>query len=331
MEVCGTHTMAIARFGLRKRFPKDLNLISGPGCPVCVTPCDMVDQAIAMANEPGVCLVTFGDMLRVPGSSSSLQAELEKGCDIRLVYSPFDALEMANQEPHKSFVFLGIGFETTSPLVAATVMKARETNLDNFFVLPAFKLIPPALHALASNAQTKLRGYMCPGHVSTIIGTKPYQNICDAHRIPCVVTGFEAKDILQGLCMLLAQTNEGEAKVENQYTRAVQPHGNKKAKALLNRVFSQEDTNWRGIGDIPGSGLSFNKDYSEFDARTKVLVRVETSHELPKGCACGEVLSGLIPPPECPLYARKCTPEHPIGPCMVSSEGACAAFYTFGE
>ncbi|MFH1131811.1 MAG: hydrogenase formation protein HypD [Pseudomonadota bacterium] len=330
MEVCGTHTVAISRFGLRTRLPPELRLVSGPGCPVCVTSCELIDQAVAMAREPGVSLISFGDIMRVPGTSSTLNAERANGRDVRVVYSSFDALEISRREPHLKFVFFGIGFETTTPTIAATLVKAHEMGAKNFYVLPSFKLIPPAMIALASSEQTNIDGFICPGHVSAIIGTAPYKILASEHKMPCVITGFEASDILEGITMLLRQLADGKTDVENQYLRAVPPNGNPTARAILERVFSTCDANWRGIGIIPGSGLDFKDEFAAFDARLQIPVEIDCKEDLPKGCSCGEVIRGLMSPSECPLFGQRCRPEHPVGPCMVSSEGSCAAHFNYG-
>jgi hydrogenase expression/formation protein HypD len=331
MEVCGTHTVAISRFGLRSRLPAELRLVSGPGCPVCVTSCELIDQAVAMAREPGVSVVSFGDVMRVPGTFSSLDAERANGRDVRVVYSAFDALEISRREPHLKFVFFGIGFETTSPTVAATLVRARKIGSTNFFVLPAFKLIPPAMVVLASSEQTNIDGFICPGHVSSILGTEPYRTLASEHRVPCVITGFEALDIVEGITMLLRQIDEGRSVVENQYRRAVPSSGNPTARAVLQRVFSTCDAGWRGMGAIRDSGLEFTEEFSAFDARLQVPVEIRTESDLPEGCSCGEVIRGLMPPTDCPLFGGRCRPEHPVGPCMVSSEGSCAAYYNYGK
>jgi hydrogenase expression/formation protein HypD len=330
MEVCGTHTMAICRHGLRARLPKNLRLISGPGCPACVTPCDQIDAAVAMSAEPGVTLVTFGDMLRVPGSTSSLERERADGRDIRVVYSPLDGLNMATEEPDRLFVFLGIGFETTSPLVAATLVRAAELHARNFLLIPAFKLVPPAMAALVRGKETKIDGFLCPGHVSAIIGSAPYEEISSAMGVPCVITGFEALDILEGIAMSLEQIAGGRSQVEIQYSRAVPQNGNPEAMKLAASVFRPCDSQWRGIGFIPNSGLELNEEFAAFNARGRIEVEIRGAPDLQEGCSCGEVMTGLLTPFECPLFGSACDPSHPIGPCMVSSEGACAAYHRYG-
>ena len=329
MEVCGTHTMAIGRAGLRSVVPRDLRLLSGPGCPVCVTPCAQIDRMIAMAGEPGVTVATFGDMMRVPGSTSCLDIERSSGRDVRIVYSATEALDIAVNEPERLVVFFGIGFETTSPTVAATLRQARQEGTSNFLVLPAFKLVPPAMDALVEDGQTRIDGFICPGHVSTIIGASPYGRIASARSIPCVITGFEPLDILEAMALLLEQRAGGRAEVEVQYSRAVPRAGNRVALDLMAEVFRPCDATWRGIGVIPGSGLDLAPDFSGFDARVRVPVEVEDAPDLPDGCECGDVMRGIIVPHECPLFGRTCTPVSPVGPCMISSEGPCAAHHRF--
>ena len=330
MEVCGSHTAAIHRHGLRGRLPRDLRLLSGPGCPVCVTPATQIDQAIAMTAEPGVLLATFGDMVRVPGRSSSLEQERGKGRPVLVVSSALEALELARARPTELVVFFGIGFETTSPTVAATLMRAAEYGVDNFLVLCAFKLIPPALRLLAASGETTVSGFICPGHVSAIIGKEPYRSVAQKHKVPCVIAGFEASDILQAVAMLLEQRASGRSEVEIQYSRAVPATGNPVARAYLERVFAVADAQWRGIGMIPRSGLRLSEEFRRFDALERVTVEVADGPDLPRGCSCGAVMRGLLEPPGCPLFGTACTPATPQGPCMVSTEGACAAWYRFG-
>jgi hydrogenase expression/formation protein HypD len=331
MEVCGTHTMAIGRHGLRSRLPAGLRLISGPGCPACVTPCELIDTAIVMSREPGVTLLSFGDMMRVPGTQSTLSREKAAGHDIRVIYSPSDALDLAEAEKERLFVLLGIGFETTSPSVAAMLIDARDKAARNIFVLPAFKLVPPAMAALVSNRRALIDGFLCPGHVSAIIGCGPYESLAHDMSVPCVITGFEALDILKGVVMLLEQIDSERAAVEVQYTRAVPRMGNPTAMDLSARVFRPCDSYWRGIGLISKSGLELRDDYAVYDARARIDVEAPPARDLAEGCSCGDVMSGLLAPTECPLFGKACDPCHPVGPCMVSSEGACAAYHRYGE
>jgi len=328
MEVCGTHTMNIGRYGLRRLLPPHIQLISGPGCPVCVTTTKEMDMMIKIA-EKDVIVATFGDLMHVPGSHTNLIQQRAKGADVRVVYSSFDALRLASKNL-RPVVFLGVGFETTAPTVAATIIEAKKKKIKNFFVFSAHKLIPPAMEALISSPDLNIDGFICPGHVSVIIGLKPYKILAERHKVPCVVTGFELLDILQGILMLIKQIEEGEAKAEIQYTRAVKEEGNLRAKEVMDEVFSPCDTNWRGLGLIPKSGLCFRKDYKEFDVNSHFDIKADKSKD-PPGCRCGDVLKGKIIPPQCPLFAKVCRPDHPIGPCMVSSEGSCASYYKYRD
>jgi hydrogenase expression/formation protein HypD len=330
MEVCGTHTMSIYQYGIRSLLPPGVRLISGPGCPVCVTPVGYVDRAVACARLPETIVATFGDMVRVPGSSSSLLEERARGADIRIVYSPLDALALAGKNPGKRIVFLGVGFETTAPTIAATLITARSRGIGNFFVLSAHKTIPVPMRILSSDPELGIDGFLCPAHVSAVIGADAYRFLAGEHGVPCVVTGFEPADILQGVAMLARQVKEGRSTVENEYRRFVTAGGNAKAKELLSRVFTQADTAWRGLGVIPESGLEIADEFADLDAEKTVAVRVEEPRE-PAGCLCGEVLKGKIAPADCPLFATACTPEQPVGACMVSSEGSCAAAYKYGQ
>lgn len=330
MEVCGTHTVTISRMGLRKLFPSNLKLLSGPGCPVCVTPNDYLDRAIAYSRRNDVIVVTFGDMVKVPGSTSSLEKEKGERADIRIVYSPIDSLGVAQNNPEKKIIFLGVGFETTSPTIAATIKTAKEQNMNNFFVYSAHKLIPPAMDVLLKDKEVQVDGFICPGHVSTIIGSEPYEFIPEKYNIPCVITGFEPLDVVESIYMLVKQIIEQEEpKVQIQYTRSVKREGNPKAVALMNEVFAEEDSDWRGLGIIPKSGLGIKDKFSDFDAEKNIKVEVEPTREN-KQCICGDILRGVKNPLQCKLFGKACTPENPIGACMVSSEGTCAACYKYG-
>ncbi|OYD14937.1 hydrogenase formation protein HypD [candidate division WOR-3 bacterium JGI_Cruoil_03_51_56] len=326
MEVCGTHTMAISGFGIRQAVDKRLKLLSGPGCPVCVTTQEEIDGAIGLAENPDITLVTFGDMMRVPGSRCSLEQEKAKGADVRVIYSAMDALDFADAENGRQFVFLGIGFETTAPTVAAAVLAAQHRGIENLSVLPMFKLIPPALEKIVSSKRVNISGFILPGHVSTIIGTRKYQFLVEKYRMPSCITGFEASDIVQGIYMLLKQMKEGP-EVAIQYRRIVRPEGNPEARHIMETVFEPVDAAWRGIGMMPGSGLGFREDFGLFDAHKRFEFKPRKPRKT--GCRCGEVMLGLITPPECKLFGKICTPEMPVGPCMVSSEGACAAYYKY--
>ncbi len=328
MGVCGTHTMAIFRSGIKALLPETITLLSGPGCPVCVTAQREIDAFIKLAGIQNVIVATFGDLLRVPGAHSSLQKERAEGKEVRIVYSAFDALELARKNPQKEVVFLGVGFETTAPTIAASLIEAEKRNLKNFCVLSAHKLVPPALTVLMKAEGVKIDGFICPGHVSVIIGSGAYLPVVEKYHIPCVVSGFEPADILQAIYMLVKQLEAGDAKLENEYGRAVTFEGNEKARQIMYQVFEPADAPWRGIGTIPGSGLKIRKEFDSFNAKKKFDLSVPDSKE-PKGCACGEILMGLKTPPECPLYKKVCTPGHPVSPCMVSTEGTCAAYYKY--
>jgi len=327
MEVCGTHTMAAFRSGLPQLLPDRVHLVSGPGCPVCVTDPSYLDAAIDLCGRPDVIVATFGDMVRVPGTDSSLERERAAGAGVRIVYSPSDALVLARECPSKQIVFLGIGFETTAPTVAWAIWAARE-NLKNFSVLCAHKTMPKAMDALVRDKAINIHGFICPGHVSVITGSQIFEFICERYRIPCVVSGFEAWDILKSVEMLLRQLADGRAEVENEYSRSVTEHGNATAQRLMNEVFEPCDAAWRGIGMIEGSGLAIREQYSRFDAAKVLNVQFPTAHVNPL-CNCGSVLRGVASPADCRLFGRPCSPTHPIGPCMVSGEGVCAAYYKY--
>jgi hydrogenase expression/formation protein HypD len=329
MEVCGTHTMAIAQSGIRGLLPAPITLLSGPGCPVCVTPMADIDRMIAIARLDGAIMATFGDMMRVPGSHGSLGQAKAAGADVRLVYSPLDALALATANPGRQVVFAGVGFETTAPTIAATVIKALRRRMTNFTVYPAFKLVPPALEAILSGGQVNVDGFLLPGHVSAVIGTAPYRFVAERHRRPCAIAGFEPLDILAGIVSLMEQRRSGQAAIENCYTRSVPPDGNPAALRLLDKVFTPVDAAWRAIGVIPGSGLAFRPPYAGFDAAQRFPVNVAEQAE-PAGCLCGRVMMGLARPGQCGHFGLACTPIQPVGPCMVSSEGACAAWYKYG-
>ncbi len=326
MEVCGTHTVAIARHGLRECLPDGVRLISGPGCPVCVTPQDQIDLFIALGGLEGVTLATFGDMVRVPGTETSLEQARAEGADVLVVYSPMDAVEAASRRPEEQVVFFGIGFETTAPAVALAILEAQRRGLENFSVLCAHKLIPPAMMALLQS-EVPVDGFICPGHVSVIIGSEVYEPVAERGKA-CVVAGFEPADVLAAVRMLVLQVKDGRSEVELEYTRAVRPEGNRKAQGLLRQVFRVSDASWRGLGTIPASGYELGEEFEEFDATRRLDVEPPESRE-PEGCRCGDVLRGAIEPPECPLFGKSCTPRKPVGSCMVSSEGTCQAHYRY--
>jgi len=330
MEVCGTHTMSIFKSGIRTALPPDMSLLSGPGCPVCVTAQGEIDGFIELSSVRDVIIATFGDLMRVPGRTSSLQRERAEGRDIRVVYSANDALEIAAKNPGKKVVFLGVGFETTAPTIAASILTAKNTGLGNFSVISAHKLVPPALEALMNLPNLRLDGLILPGHVSVIIGERAYGPLVQKHAMPCAIAGFEPVDILQAVSRLLEQIEKGKPKIENCYPRAVGYEGNRKAQQVMETVFERVDAAWRGLGEIPSSGLAIRDEFASFDAR-KIFDLDFPDAEEPKGCVCGEILTGLKIPPECPLYMRACTPMDPVGTCMVSSEGTCAAYSRYHE
>lgn len=328
MEVCGTHTVAIARNGIRDLMPEGLRLASGPGCPVCVTCNRDIDTVIALARIPNVTITTFGDMTRVPGSTSSLLAEQAAGRSVEIVYSPLDALAFAKAHPEREVVFVGVGFETTTPLVAMAIKRAKAMGLSNFTVFAAHKNMPGALELLVGDPTLELDALILPGHVSTIIGAEPYRFLAEKYGIPGVIAGFEPVDVLQGIAMLVRQLHEGRAEIEIAYARGVMPEGNPVALAAIDEVFETCTATWRGLGDIPGSGYRIRDEFANFDAVRRFEPDVEPTRD-PKGCRCGDVLRARIAPNECPLFRTVCTPENPVGPCMVSSEGSCAAYYRY--
>lgn len=330
MEVCGTHTMSIFRSGIRELLPENVKIISGPGCPVCVTPNHIIDIAIALSRLREICITTFGDMMKVPGSSSSLLKERGRNADIKVVYSAKDSLTIAEQNQDKKVVFFGIGFETTAPTVASTLIDASNKGLRNFFILPANKLIPPAIKALLDHGETNINGFLLPGHVSVIIGEEPYKFIATDYKIPCVIAGFEPVDIVYAIHQLVDMIVTDTIEIENCYKRSVKREGNRIARKIMEDVFFVCDSDWRGLGVIPDSGLDINDKYRDFNVIDNIKVEVEESKEHP-GCLCGEVLRGVSSPLDCSLFGDVCTPESPAGPCMVSSEGTCAAYYKYGN
>ncbi len=328
MEVCGTHTMSIARHGIKKLLPESVRLISGPGCPVCVTPTRYIDHAMALAQRPKTTIVTFGDMIRVPGSRSSLEREQARGADIRVVFSPLETLALAEQEPSREFVFLGIGFETTAPVVAGLILKAADGQTLNVSVLGAPKVMPPPMRALAGDPEVPVDGYICPAHVSTIIGIGLYEEIVRDFGISCVVAGFEPVDILHSIHLIIERIARDDPGVDLEYSRIVRLEGNTKAQAIIARVFRSVDAEWRGLGVIPDSGLDIRAEFAHFDAAKRFPVNLDSVKEHIT-CRCGDVLRGTLAPQECPLFSTSCTPKHPIGPCMVSTEGTCAAAFKY--
>lgn len=331
MEVCGGHTHAIFKYGIEDLLPANITMIHGPGCPVCVIPTGRVDDALSIAAQPGVIFTTFGDAMRVPGSRTSLLDAKARGADVRMVYSPLDALKLAKKNPERHIVFLGLGFETTAPSTAMTVLQAAKDEVENFSVFCNHIMIVPALKALLDSPDLQLDGFVGPGHVSTVIGTKPYEFVPREYGKPVVVAGFEPLDVLQSVYMLVKQITEGRAEVENQYARVVPRGGNQKALAAIFEVFEPRDFfEWRGLGSIAHSGMKLKSKYAPFDAESKFTVPGLKIAD-PKACQCGEILKGVKKPWECKVFGTACTPETPIGSCMVSSEGACAAYYNFGR
>jgi hydrogenase expression/formation protein HypD len=327
MEVCGGHTMAIHRFGLASLLPSNIRLISGPGCPVCVSSQLFIDKAMAYSKIPGTIITTYGDLIRVPGSSTSLEKERAAGSDIRIVYSALESLEIARGNPEKNVIFLGIGFETTAPATAATIIKAKKEKISNFFVLSAHKVMPPVMKALVEEG-VKINGFIAPGHVTAITGTSIYNDLASVYGLGVVVSGFEPADLMQAVLMLAIQMESGTPKVEIQYQRVVHYKGNIIAQQLLDEVFVHSDDSWRGLGMIPDSGLKIRENFSSFDAEKQFTVNVPESVE-PKGCMCGQILRGIKTPEDCTLFGKKCSPSHPVGACMVSAEGTCATYYKY--
>ncbi|MFW5864285.1 MAG: hydrogenase formation protein HypD [bacterium] len=330
MEVCGTHTVSLFRSGVKSMLPESLHLISGPGCPVCVTAQGYIDGACELARRPDVIIATYGDMVRVPGKDGSLADFRGQGAVVQVVYSARDAVKLARQNPDKAVVFLAVGFETTAPTTAAVLLEAEASGLENFFVLPGHKLVVPAMMALLAGGDVPIDGFMCPGHVSVIIGAQAYAPVAREHGKPCVVTGFEPAQMLEGILAILKQIEAEKAEVENVYRVAVSDRGNPVAMQMVDRVFEPGDAVWRALGTIPGSGLILRGEYEKFNAARKYELDTETDYEAP-GCRCGEVIQGKLSPPDCALFGKVCTPIKPVGPCMVSSEGACAAWYKYGR
>lgn len=329
MEVCGTHTQNFFRFGVDRLLPENIRLICGPGCPVCVSTQGYIDQAIALSGGKDKIILSFGDMLRVPGRHSTLEKERAMGGDVRVVYSPLDSLKIAEDNPDKKIVFLAVGFETTAPAVALSIIRAKKNRLKNLFFYSALKLIPPAMEFILRDKRTGLKGFLCPGHVSCIIGARAYDFIPARHKIGCCVTGFEPLDILEGIYFILRQIISQRPGVDNQYSRAVTRQGNLKAQKIISRVFSVCDAEWRGLGRIKKSGLRINRAFSRFDAQREFSLNSTGKKDHALKCRCADVLKGLILPVGCRLFAKACRPEKPLGPCMVSSEGACNAYYKY--
>lgn len=331
MEVCGTHTHNFFRFGLDKITSKNLRLISGPGCPVCVSSQQYIDQAIAYAGEKNIIVATFGDMLRVPGTRSTLEQARAFFSNVKILYSPLDSLKLAKAYPAKRIVFLAVGFETTIPTIALSVLLAKKAKLENLFFFSSLKLIPPVMGYLLQDKRLRLDGFLCPGHVSVVIGSEAYAFIPKKWGLACCVAGFEPLDILEGLYLLARQVVHSKAKVDNQYIRAVTKNGNRKARQLMHKVFKVEDAEWRGLGKIAASGMGLRNEFRAFDASAILGLRYKhsTTNDRARACRCADVLKGIIIPKECPMFASICNPDNPQGPCMVSQEGACNAYYKY--
>ena len=330
MEICGGQTHTIVKSGIDDLLPSNLVLVHGPGCPVCVTPLELIDKAVAIASQPDIIFTSFGDMLRVPGSEKDLLTVKAAGGDVRIVYSPLDALKLAQQNPEKKIVFFAVGFETTAPANAMSVWQAQQLNLSNFSILCSHVLVPPAMEAILSSPVNCVQGFLAAGHVCTVMGYEEYIPLASKYHVPIVVTGFEPIDILQGILMTVKQLEEGNGEVQNQYTRAVRREGNRAAQKLIRQVFETIDRSWRGIGIIPKSGYQLRHEYSKFDAEKVFDVATIHTQESPL-CIAGQVMQGFKKPHDCSAFGIQCTPDHPLGAPMVSSEGACAAYYHYGK
>lgn len=329
MEVCGTHTVSIFRAGIRQILPKNIELVSGPGCPVCVTEESYIDKAVAYAKNSEIIIATFGDMLKVPGSEKNLSEIQAEGANIKIVYSPLDCLEIAKENPDKKIIFLAVGFETTAPTAAATILSAKNFGIKNLFFLSAQKLVPPALKMILNDAKVKVDGFLLPGHVAVVTGTKIFEFLSKDYKIPSVVTGFAAEEILSAILNLLTQIDEKNFEVANEYKSVVKTEGNISAQKILYEVYEKVDADWRGLGKIKNSGLKICKNFSEFDIEKIFPVEIKKISKK-TACRCGEVLQGIISPPKCPLFGKTCQPLHAVGPCMVSVEGVCAAWFKYG-
>ncbi len=328
MEVCGGQTHSIVKYGLDQIIPEQIELIHGPGCPVCVTPMEILDQAMVLASRPDVIFCSFGDMLRVPGSTQDLLSVKASGGDVRIVYSPLDAVKLAQQNPDKEIVFLAVGFETTAPANALSVIQAEQMQLDNYSLLISHVLVPPAIEALMTSSDCRVQGFLAAGHVCTVMGYEEYRPLVEKHNVPIIVTGFEPLDILQGIYLCVKQLEEGRAELENQYSRVVKEEGNRPAQEIINKVFAISPRQWRGIGEIPNSGFGLSDSYSRFDASKRFdLSGIQTKED--EECISGLIMQGAKKPNECPAFGTRCTPEKPLGAPMVSSEGACSAYYRY--
>ena len=328
MEICGGQTHSIVKYGIDELLPREITLVHGPGCPVCVTPLELIDKALMIASRPDVIFCSFGDMLRVPGSECDLFAVKARGGTVKVLYSPMDCIKLAEQNPDKQVVFFAVGFETTAPAHAMAVFEARRRGIKNFSILVSHVLVPPAMEAILGSPECKVQGFLAAGHVCTVMGIDEYFPVAAKYKVPIVITGFEPLDILQGISMCVAQLEEGRHEVENQYSRSVREHGNRPAQELIEKVFQVVDRKWRGVGQIPHSGLGLRPEYAEFDAEQRFGVTGYTAEESPV-CISGLIMQGLKRPSECPAFGAMCTPEKPLGAPMVSSEGACAAYFRY--
>jgi hydrogenase expression/formation protein HypD len=330
MEVCGGQTHSLVKNGILRMLPEEIEMIHGPGCPVCVTPLELIDEAIFLAMEKDVILCSFGDMLRVPGSSKSLLEAKAEGADIRIMYSPLEAVQLAKKNPDKEVVFFAVGFETTAPANALSVIHASEQKVQNYSILASHVLVPPAIEAVMNDKEARIQAFLAAGHVCTIMGIEEYEPLVNKYKIPIVVTGFEPVDLLQGILWTVRQLESGVHKLENQYSRVVKENGNNQAQSVIHQVFEVSDRAWRGIGEIKMSGYQVRKSFESFDAHHKFAVDIDEVAES-KECIAGQILKGIKKPMECPQFGKKCTPQHPLGAPMVSSEGACAAYYHFAK
>ncbi len=330
MEVCGGQTHSLVKNGLLNLMPKEVNMVHGPGCPVCVTPLNLIDKAVHLAMEKGVIMCSYGDMLRVPGSKHSLLEAKAAGADVRILYSPLEAVKIAQDNPSREVVFFAVGFETTAPANALSVVHAHRLGVKNYSILASHVLVPPAMEAVMDEEDAVIQGFLAAGHVCTIMGISEYYPLVEKYKVPIVVTGFEPVDMLQGILMVVKQLENGEYKLENQYSRVVSPEGNPEARKVIEQVFEIEDREWRGIGSIPMSGYEVRENLAQYDANKKFNIHIEKAPESPD-CIAGLVLKGLKKPHECPQFGKKCTPQMPLGAPMVSSEGACAAYYHFSR
>jgi hydrogenase expression/formation protein HypD len=330
MEICGGQTHSLVKNGILDMLPAEITMVHGPGCPVCVTSVSVIDEAVWLAQQPNVIFTSFGDMLRVPGSKKSLLEAKAEGADVRILYSPIEGLQIAKENPGKEVVFFAVGFETTAPANALSVVQADKLGISNYSILASHVLVPPAMEAILSDKENKIDGFLAAGHVCTIMGIEEYYPIAEKYKTPIVITGFEPVDLLQGILMTVQQLEKGEYKVENQYTRTVFEEGNRLAKETINEVFKINDRTWRGIGNIPQSGYEVNDRYIAYNARTKFNIHIDLAEEN-KECISGDIMKGLKKPLQCPNFGKKCKPEHPLGAPMVSSEGACAAYYHYSS